>query len=617
MASSDTINPSPSKSIATRRVAIAGNPNAGKSTVFNILTGLRQKVGNYSGVTVERKSGTLVRNSKIEIIDLPGTYSLNPKSHDEQIAYDAITSHLPGELPLDLVVCVVNATNLERNLYLATQILDLGLPTIIVLNMMDEVEASGMVIDVNLLSEILETPIVPMVATRKQGIDTLQTLLEGPLPKPGKTRWRLEETVYKAVRVLAEELKKIDSSLSTQRREAESLRVLNSDRLLAYWEETNPTFFHSVQKARNTLSNESIAYAQAEVTGRYSWLGHLARRVTKTKEAAEARRFTNKLDSVLLHRVWGPIIFGFLLLLVFQAIFSWATPMMDLIEAGVSGLATLVRTILPEGMVADLMVDGVIAGVGNVVIFLPQILFLFFFLSLMESTGYMARSAFIMDKVMSRVGLSGGSVMPMMSAFACAVPAIMATRTMKSQRDRLLTVLVIPLMSCSARLPVYTLFIAAFIPASTFFGPIGYQGLTMFLLYLFGTVVAFVAAAVLKKTIGGPESFFMLELPPYRAPQWKLIFWRMMERAKVFLVRAGKIIFIFSIILWFGAAYPKAELPEDLVSRYTTLETELAALPDQADVRRTELQDEIATLDNTFASYQMENSAIGYLGQIN
>ena len=560
MASTDTIKPSPtSKSVTTRRVAIAGNPNAGKSTVFNLLTGLRQKVGNYSGVTVERKAGTLVSNNQIEIIDLPGTYSLNPKSQDEQIAYDAITSHLPGELPLDLVVCVVNATNLERNLYLATQILDLGLPTIIVLNMMDEVEASGMVIDVNLLSEILETPIVPMVATRKQGIEPLQRMIEGTLPKPGKTRWRLDENVYKAIKSLADELKKIDSSLSSQRREAESLRVLNSDRLLAYWEEASPTFSQAVHQTRQALSDESIAYAQAEVTGRYSWLGHLARRVTKTKEAAEARRFTNKLDSVLLHRVWGPAIFGLLLLLVFQAIFSWATPMMDLIETGVSGLAGLVRDILPEGMVADLMVDGVLAGVGNVVIFLPQILFLFFFLSLMESTGYMARSAFIMDKVMSRVGLSGGSVMPMMSAFACAVPAIMATRTMKSQRDRLLTVLVIPLMSCSARLPVYTLFIAAFIPATTFFGPIGYQGLTMFLLYMFGTVVAFVAAAVLKKTMGGPESFFMLELPPYRAPQWKLIFWRMLERAKIFLVRAGKIIFIFSIILWFGAAYPKAE----------------------------------------------------------
>ena len=619
MASSDlSISSPPTRTATTRRVAIAGNPNAGKSTVFNLLTGLRQKVGNYSGVTVERKSGPLVSNNQIEIIDLPGTYSLNPKSQDEQIAYDAITSHLPDELPLDLVVCVVNATNLERNLYLATQILDLGLPTVIVLNMMDEVEGSGMVIDTALLSEILEAPIVPMVATRKQGLDTLNALIEGPLPKPGKTRWRLEENVQKAIKGLSEELKTVDPRLSSQRREAECLRVLNSDSLLAYWEEAAPSFFKAVHEAREALSRDAVAYSQAEVTGRYSWLSHVARRVTKTKEAAEARRLTKKLDNILVHRIWGPLIFGFLLLIVFQAIFSWATPLMDLIETGISGLAGFARAVLPEGMVADLVVDGIIAGVGNVVIFLPQILFLFFFLSLMESTGYMARSAFIMDKVMSRVGLSGGSVMPMMSAFACAVPAIMATRTMKSPRDRLLTVLVIPLMSCSARLPVYTLFIAAFIPATTFFGPIGYQGLTMFLLYLFGTVVAFVAAAVLKKTLGGPESFFMLELPPYRAPQWRLIFWRMMERAKVFLVRAGRIIFIFSIILWFGATFPKAELPEDLAARYTALETELASLPDQTETntRRVELEGELSELDNTFASYQMENSAIGYLGKL-
>ncbi|MBX2818180.1 MAG: ferrous iron transport protein B [Rhodothermaceae bacterium] len=618
MASSDPSTPTTTvHATKVRRVAIAGNPNAGKSTVFNLLTGLKQKVGNYSGVTVERKSGTLVGHEDIEIIDLPGTYSLNPKSEDEQIAYDAITSHLPDEDPLDLIVCVVNATNLERNLYLASQILDLGLPTIIVLNMMDEVEAGGTVLDIRLLSDILGAPIVPMVATRKQGLEDLRNLVKGSLPSPGATRWRLDEEVGTAILGLADELKKIDGSLTQKRREAECLRILNSDRLLDYWETRSPSFFKSVKDAREELDSKSVAYGQAEVRGRYSWLGQVARRVTKTQEAAEARKLTDRLDSVLLHRIWGPVIFVVLLLLVFQAIFSWATPFMDLIDAGISLLAGVVRTVLPEGMLADLLVDGVIAGVGNVVIFLPQILFLFFFLSLMESTGYMARSAFIMDRVMRRVGLSGGSVMPMMSAFACAVPAIMATRTMKSQRDRLLTILVIPLMSCSARLPVYTLFIGAFIPAATFFGPIGYQGLTMFSLYIFGTVVAFVAAAVLKKTISGPESFFMLELPPYRAPQWKLVFWRMVERAKIFLIRAGRIIFVFSILLWFGATYPKAELPTEIQSRYTAVETELASLSDgNDDARVAQLEDELLELDNTASAYQMEQSAIGYLGKM-
>ena len=618
MASSDT--PASLKTAQekkNRRVAIAGNPNAGKSTVFNLLTGLKQKVGNYSGVTVERKSGPLVGHADIEIIDLPGTYSLNPKSEDEQIAYDAITRHLPGEEPLDLIVCVVNATNLERNLYLATQIVDLGLPTIIVLNMMDEVASSGRVIDIRLLSEILGTPIVPMVATRKEGLVALNNLIKGALPSPGFTRWRLDEEVGDHVKKLAEELSDIDSSLSQKRREAESLRILNSDRLLAYWEQRAPSFYKSVLTSREKLTSKSIAYAQAEVTGRYSWLGQVARRVTKTKEAAEARKLTDRLDSVLLHRIWGPAIFVAILLLVFQSIFTWATPLMDLIEFGISLLAGLARTVLPAGMLADLVVDGIIAGVGNVVIFLPQILFLFFFLALMESTGYMARSAFIMDRVMRRVGLSGGSVMPMMSAFACAIPAIMATRTMKSQRDRLLTILVIPLMSCSARLPVYTLFIGAFIPAATLLGPIGYQGMTMFLLYIFGTVVAFIAAGVLKKTISGPDSFFMLELPPYRAPQWQLIFWRMLERAKIFLVRAGRIIFVFSIILWFAATFPKTELPTELQNQYAAVETELSTLNAATNAQQIAvLEDQLSELDNRASAYQIEKSAIGYLGQL-
>ena len=600
-----------------RRVAIAGNPNAGKSTVFNLLTGLRQKVGNYSGVTVERKSGRLVSNQDIEIIDLPGTYSLNPKSQDEQIAYDVITHRLSEEPPPDLIVCVVNATNLERNLYLATQILDLGVPTVLVLNMMDEVEASGKVIDVKLLSEILETPVVPMVATRRQGLQELESAIAGPIPNPGRTRWRLDEEVLSVVNPLAERLSDIDPALSSQRRFAECLRVLNSDRLLAYWKDAHPGFYRAVLDARKTLTDKNIAYSQAEVTGRYTWLGRVARRITKTREAAEARKFTDRLDSILLHRVWGPTFFFVLLLLVFQAIFSWATPLMDLIETGIFHLASLTRQVLPEGFIADLVVDGVIAGVGNVVIFLPQILFLFFFLSLMESTGYMARSAFIMDKVMRRFGLSGGSVMPMMSAFACAVPAIMATRTMNSQKDRLLTVLVIPLLSCSARLPVYTLFIAAFIPAATFFGPIGYQSLTMFLLYILGTAAAFVGAYVLRNIIKGPDSFFMLELPPYRAPQWNIIFWRMLERAKIFLVRAGRIIFIFSIILWFGTVFPKVEPSATLQEQRASLEAAISQASGSDDANTvTRLEEELAEVENASIAYQMEKSYIGQLGQL-
>lgn len=597
----------------TRRIAIAGNPNAGKSTVFNLLTGMRQRVGNYPGVTIERKSGALIGAEHIELLDLPGTYSLDPKSLDEQIAYDAITNHLEGEAAPDMVVCVVGASNLERSLYLASQVIDLGLPTVIVLNMMDEVEKAGLVIDTSLLSEMLGTPVVPMVATRKSGLAELKAVLEGPLPQPGKTHWKLQDEVKSAVTALADQLANIRPKLSEQRRQAESLRVLKSDRLLQHWEPISPSYCDAVRATRADLSTRHIAYSQAEVTGRYHWLGLVAKRATKKQREVAARRLTDKLDAILIHRAFGPLIFAGILLIVFQAIFSWATPLMDLIETGMIGLGGLVRSVLPAGMIADLMVDGVIAGVGNVIIFLPQILLLFFFLSLMESTGYMARSAFIMDRVMRRFGLSGGSVMPMMSAFACAVPAIMATRTMENQRDRLLTILVVPLLSCSARLPVYTLFIAAFIPATTLWGPISLQGATMLGLYIFGTVTAFFAAWVLRKIMKGPDSFFMLELPPYRAPQWKIVFYRMIERAKMFVLRAGKVIFFFSILLWFAATYPKTEAPESIQTERARIETAISQLPADA-AQRDALQIELDELAKTEGAYQMEHSYIGQLG---
>ena len=492
--SHDTLEASP-----TRRIAIAGNPNAGKSTVFNVLTGMRQRVGNYSGVTVERKSGFLLGADHIELIDLPGTYSLNPKSLDEQIAYDAITHQLAGETAPDLIVCVVSASNLERNLYLASQIIDLDIPTIVVLNMIDEVEKAGLVIDADALSQILGVPIVPMVATRRQGLESLVALLKGPIPAPGKTRWKLPEDIDAALRELADQFDSVRPTMSEQRRRTECLRILNSDRLLDQWKVDYPAFTAAVLQKRTELEKTHGDIAQAEVSGRYKWLGLVANRVTKKQRDVEARQLTDKLDAILMHRAFGPFIFAGILLLVFQAIFTWATPMMDLIESGMIGLGGLVRSVMPAGMVTDLIVDGVIAGVGNVIIFLPQILLLFFFLSLMESTGYMARSAFIMDRVMRRFGLSGGSVMPMMSAYACAVPAIMATRTMENERDRFLTILVVPLLSCSARLPVYALFIGAFIPATTLWGPVNYQGLTMLGLYIFGTVIAFFAAWVIEQ----------------------------------------------------------------------------------------------------------------------
>jgi len=615
-------DPAVLKASGVRHILIAGNPNSGKSTVFNLLTGMRQQVGNYPGVTVERKSGHLIGAEDVEIIDLPGSYSLNPKSLDEQIAYEAITSNLPDEADPDVIICVIDATNLERNLYLASQILDMGLPTIVVLNMMDEVAESGLVIDTRKLEEELGARVIAMVATRKEGLSDLLESLAHAERTSVKPRWTLKPEIASEVNRLAEKLGQTHGELPEQRRRAEALRVLSNDRLLARWKENNADFVEAVEEARSNLDGSGIKYSQAEVTGRYKWLDQVVQSVTSSGNEIRVRSVSDRLDAILVHRIFGPIIFAAILLLVFQSIFSWATPVMDLLELGMLKLGMLVRTVIPAGLITDLLVDGVIAGVGNVIVFLPQILLLFFFLSLMESTGYMARSAFIMDRVMRRVGLTGGAVMPMMSGFACAIPAIMATRTMESQRDRLLTILVVPLMSCSARLPVYTLFIAAFIPNTPIFGPIRTQGLTMFSLYMLGTVTAFIAAGVLGRVFKGPNSTFVIELPPYRAPQWNLVFWRMYDRAKIFVVTAGKIIFFFSIVLWFAASFPKIETPPELAERRQFIESELAALHTQAgsealiEELQAGLEQDLQEVANAVASEQMERSFIGRLGHI-
>ncbi len=601
-----------------RRVALAGNPNAGKTTVFNLLTGQRARVGNYPGVTVERKVGRLIGEDGVEILDLPGTYSLNPKSPDEQIAYDVLAGRFPGERAPDLAVCVIDATNLERNLYLASQVMDLGIPTVVVLNMMDEVLASGKRVDLERLQHELGVPVVGMSAAKKKGVSELRALLTGSLPEPAPRGWALSGVVQDEVDALADHLLAVRPETSPQRCAGESLRALCSDRVLAYWQHQAPQYARAVEAARERLHEARVPFEQAEIVGRYGWLRPLAADVVQESDNAQSKTTTERIDAVLTHRVFGPILFAVIMLVVFQSIFTWATPAMDLIEASMTGLGSLTRAVLPQGFVADLLVDGIIAGVGSVLVFLPQILLLFFFLGLMENTGYMARTAFIMDRLMRRVGLTGGSVVPMMSSFACAIPGIMAARTMENHRDRVLTIMVVPLMSCSARLPVYTLFIGAFIPAVAVFGPIGYQGLAMFGLYALGTVMAFLAAWVLSRVVKtGPAGFFMLELPPYRAPQWKLIFWRMGERAKSFVLGAGKVILLCSILFWFMASYPKVELPAELQARRASIEGQIASLPARQDVALGEasaLESQRQALDEAASTYRIRHSIIGTLG---
>ncbi len=536
-----------------RRIVLAGNPNVGKTTVFNYLTGLKQRVANYPGVTVERKSGRLVGAPQVEVIDLPGTYSLAPKSMDEQIAFDMLVGRIE-QVP-DVVVCVVDATNLERNLFLVTQVMDLGLPLIVALNMVDAAEQAGMTIDVQLLSKALGVPVIPTVARRGDGLDELRAQVRCPPPVAEGWRWPLMPVVEARLPALAAALE-VEDFTDLQRR-MESLRSLTEEAALERWTDA-PRFVAAVRQAQEFLKGRNVPYRYAEVAGRYQWIKPIVHQATKAHRPSDAPSFTDRVDAVVTHRVLGPIIFVALLALVFQAVFSWAVPAMDLIEEGIGRLGSTVRALLPSGWAVDLLADGVITGVGNVVVFLPQILLLFFFLGLMEDTGYMARTAFIMDKVMKRVGLNGRSVLPLLSSYACAIPGIMAARTLDSERDRLITIMVAPLMSCSARLPVYTLFIAAFIPSGKLFGFADYQGLAMFSMYLMGTVMAVIAAWFLRRFVfKGSEGYFVMELPPYRRPRLRQVLLRMVQRSQIFAVRAGKIIFTCSVVLWFLASFPK------------------------------------------------------------
>jgi ferrous iron transport protein B len=598
-----------------RLVALAGNPNVGKTTVFNGLTRLRQKVANYPGVTVERKTGSMVGPDEmpITIIDVPGTYSLNPTSLDEEVAYRVLIGAIEGSRRPDLVVCLVDAGNLERNLYLASQILDLGRPTIIALNMVDAAEGAGIQVDARKLSKELGVPVIPMVASRGQGIEELRAALCGPLPIPARRGWNLDSRVEEKTAALAHRLERDLPALSPRQRFSDALRALTQRGASFFEVHHTPTFWAEVRKAREELESAGVSSEQAEVVGRYEWITPLAERVVD-RSAASKVTLTDRIDAVLTHRIAGPILFFLILAVIFQSVFAWATPFMDAIDGATARLGDWVSASLPEGPIRGLLVDGVIAGVGAVVIFLPQILILFFFLGLLEDTGYMARAAFIMDRIMKRVGLSGRSVVPLLSGFACAIPGIMAARTIDNQRDRLVTILVTPLMTCSARLPVYALLIGAFIPAGSLFGFLGYQGLTLLALYLLGIAFAVFAAWVLKRfLIKGERSVFIMELPPYRLPRLRDVAWRMVERSKLFLTRAGTIIFAVVVVLWFLATYPQPGPKPEIEAMRAEL-TQLLGEAAEGE-GRAQLEANLAAVDDAQASYALSQSAMGYVGR--
>ena len=473
-------------------IALVGNPNAGKSALFNALTGARQKVGNYPGVTVERHAGrfALGDGRPAELVDLPGAYSLDPSSLDEAVTRDVVTGKQAGERLPDALLVVVDAANLDNHLRFTLQLIALGLPVVVALNMIDLAERDGLTLDADVLERELGVPVVPTVAVRKRGLDAV--------------RERLSEATSGTLRTIRPGGGVVHDIATLQRR----ARDLS---------------------AAATVSETAV------------------------------RRWTHRIDALVLNPVVGPVILFALLFIMFQAVFAWSAAPIDWIGSGIGWLGDVVGGALPDGLIRSAVVDGLIAGVGAVVVFLPQILILFLFILMLEASGYMVRAAFLMDRIMAGVGLSGRAFIPLLSSFACAVPGIMATRTIADEKERLATILIAPLMTCSARLPVYTIIIAAFIPARNVMPGVGLQGLVLFILYLLGIVGALVAALLLRRTVTkGASSGFLMEMPKYQWPRLNDVVLGLWQRAWIFLKRAGTIIAVTTVILWALLAFPQA-----------------------------------------------------------
>jgi len=539
-----------------KRIAILGNPNSGKTALFNILTGLNQKVSNYPGVTVEAVSGKAkIEQTIYSVLDLPGTYSLVPESQDETIVAEEVSKWIQGINKPDCIVSVMDATNLHRHLYLTTQLLGLGIPVIGALNMSDIAKEKSIEIDTNHLQQELGLDaVISISALKKTGIDDLKTAIHhaGTNPKNETVKMPIPLPVLDAINPIIDWMKS-EYNFSDELSRVLAIRWITAGTLTGINSPENEL----LDSVRINLKQLGFPHELLEPTLRYSWLDSLG---VGPVQSIRSQSKSERIDNVLTHSVGGPVIFIGLLTFIFQAIFSWASIPMDFIDSSIGTLGEWTGKTLPSGLLNDLLVEGVIGGAGAILIFLPQILILIFFLSLLEDSGYMARVAIMMDKAMTKVGLHGRSVLPLMSGYACAIPGIMATRTIDSWKERLITILVLPLMSCSARLPVYTLMIAAFIPNKTVFGTFGLQGLTMVVMYFLGTVTALVLALIFNRWIDTDQkTSFIMELPSYRVPLLRSVLQQVYSRGAVFIKDAGKIIMAISIVLWFLASFPKVD----------------------------------------------------------
>jgi ferrous iron transport protein B len=664
VASEATIRP-----VGTRRLtaALVGNPNTGKTTLFNALSGLRQRVGNYPGVTVETKKGqALCGGQTIDLIDLPGTYSLAPRSPDEMVAVDVILGHQKEEPRPDVVVAIVDASNLERNLYLTTQLLELDVPIVVALNMTDIAAKQGIRINHDQLSQHLGVPVVPIQANKGKGLDNLREAIlaagrgtrearreigdlarvetaflpasatvpaaRGPRPA---ARFCYPEAFEREVASLFKVLGGSVELFLVRRLLLDAGGSIEKRLVDQHGTELAPL----VQETRTRLAAVGCAVPAVEARTRYGWI----RQVTPscvTRPAVRIVTWTDRLDRILTHRLWGTLLFLALMFVMFQSIFTWAKPAMKLIGLGKDWVSDALTELLPAGPFTSLLTGGILEGVGSVLVFLPQIVILFGFIAVLEDCGYMARAAFLMDKLMARCGLSGKSFIPMLSSMACAVPGIMATRVIENRRDRLATILVAPLMSCSARLPVYVLLTAAFIPDTRLLGidlslgawgswvGLTLQGLTMFGLYMLGIIIAPLVAWALKRTLlRGETPLFVMEMPLYKCPALRAVLRRMLDSAWAFLRRAGSIILATMILVWAALSFPCFDdKGESYFQRVASLDRQIKSCEEQRDqldpddeVTREERERLESDLESTRTEYnrvRQEWSRSSYLGRL-
>jgi ferrous iron transport protein B len=608
------------------RIALVGNPNTGKSTLFNALAGTQQKVGNYPGVTIEKHVGEFRYDGQgFEIFDLPGTYSLAPRAPDEMLTVDVLLGRRAGQVPPDVVLLIVDATNLHRNLYLVSQVLSCGIPTVVALNKVDLAAGQGIEMDVAELARRLGVPVVAIQANRGQGIEALKSALHTASTHPATEA----ENPFPAV--FQEHTDRLARSLNADR--AEPLPRFLVERLIldsndGYLEQQLLPPSAEAQRAelaavRRSLTDQGLTIPGVETTARYAWVGRMLEGAVHVPDH-EHLTVSDRLDAILTHKVWGSLVLLGVMCLLFSSIFVLADPLMGVVDHGITALAEAVSARMPAGALRSLVVDGAIGGVGAVVIFLPQILILFAFIAVLEDCGYMARAAYLMDRLMASVGLSGRSFIPLLSSFACAVPGILATRVIENRRDRLATILIAPLMSCSARLPVYVILIGAFVPTRRYLGGLlGLQGLTLLAMYLVGIVTAVAVAWLLKKTLlRGETPPFVLELPTYKVPSVKTVLARMSERGWDFLYGAGTLIFSITIIVWALAYYPRSD--KLVVDGIAAERAQLAARMVEAEVgspAHLEAQAALAdfdrpeNLDHLSASLYQQYSLLGRAGQ--